>query len=250
MKSAEPRVIYGVNPVMEALKSGSETVERVVLSLSKSGSSTAQVVAAAKAAKVRIDRVPRGEIDRLAGRAKHQGVVAVVTGKYTYMVLEELIEQWQATGEVAFFVILDSIQDPQNLGSLIRGADCAGAHGVIITKDRSAKITPAVVKASAGATAHVSVSRVTNLTRAIEKLKEAGVWITALEAGEAETLYDVDLTSNTAIVLGSEGAGVRRLVKEASDHVVSLPISGGVNSLSAAQAGVVSMFEVMSQRMG
>ncbi len=250
MKSAEPRVIYGVNPVVEALKSGSETVERVVLSISKSGGSTAQVVAAAKAAKVRIDRVPRGEVDRLAGRAKHQGVVAVVTGKYTYTLLEELIEAWQATGEVAFFVILDSIQDPQNLGSLIRGADCAGAHGVIITKDRSAKVTPAVVKASAGATAHVPVSRVTNLTRAIEKLKEAGVWVTALEAGEGQTLYDVDLRSNTAIVLGSEGAGVRRLVKEACDHVVELPMSGAVNSLSAAQAGVISMFEVKRQRMG
>jgi 23S rRNA (guanosine2251-2'-O)-methyltransferase len=177
-------------------------------------------------------------------------VVAVVVGKYSYTLLEELIEAWQATGEPAFFVILDSIQDPQNLGSLIRGADCAGAHGIIITKDRSAKVTPAVAKASAGATAHVAVTRVTNLTRAIELLKEAGVWVTALEAGEGSTLYDIDLTSNTAIVLGSEGAGVRRLVKERCDHVVSLPIAGGVNSLSAAQAGVVSMFEVMRQRMG
>jgi 23S rRNA (guanosine2251-2'-O)-methyltransferase len=250
MKESGKRIIYGVNPVVEALRSGSETVERVVISTSKSGASTAQVVAAAKASKVRIDRVPRAEVDRLAEGAKHQGVVAVVVGKYSYTLLEELIEAWQATGEPAFFVILDSIQDPQNLGSLIRGADCAGAHGIIITKDRSAKVTPAVAKASAGATAHVAVTRVTNLTRAIELLKEAGVWVTALEAGEGSTLYDIDLTSNTAIVLGSEGAGVRRLVKERCDHVVSLPIAGGVNSLSAAQAGVVSMFEVMRQRMG
>ncbi len=250
MKGSESRVIYGVNPVTEVLLSGSENVERIVLSTSKSGGATAKVVAAAKAAKVRIDRVPRAEIDRLAERAKHQGVLAILSGKYSYTLLEDLIEQWRATGEAAFFVILDSIQDPQNLGSLIRGADCSGAHGVIITKDRSAKITPAVVKASAGATAYVSVSRVTNLSRAIELLKEAGVWVTALEAGEKETLYGVDLTSNTAIVLGSEGSGVRRLVKESCDHVVSLPLTGRVNSLSAAQAGVVSMFEVMRQRLG
>jgi 23S rRNA (guanosine2251-2'-O)-methyltransferase len=162
--------------------------------------------------------------------------------------LDDLIQAWKKSKRPAFFLILDSIQDPQNLGSLIRTAEAAGAHGVVIPKDRASEITPTVVKASAGATAHVSIAMVTNLVNAISTLKDEGVWVAAIEADASQSIYNTDFKSDTAVVIGSEGAGIRRLVKKTCDFSVAIPMSGKVNSLNAAQAGAVTMFEILRQR--
>lgn len=242
-------MIYGVNPVLEALKADPASISRIALSTGRRGAAAESIIKAAAGRSLRIERLSPRELDRAAGTAKHQGVVAFLSREFQYADLDDLVTKWKDSKSPAFFLILDSIQDPQNLGSLIRAADAAGVHGVVIPKDRASEITPAVVKASAGATAHVPVARVTNLVKAITALKAEGVWVAAVEADAAKSLYTAGFTSDTALVIGSEGCGIRRLVREASDFSISIPLKGMVNSLNAAQAGAIAMFEVLRQRM-
>ncbi len=241
------RIIYGVNPVAEALRSQSGGIERIIFSESRQV--PPGLMDAAKKKGVEIRKVPRHELDRLAGTDAHQGIAAMVRGEFGYKELEELLKAWKESGRRAFFLILDSIQDPQNLGSLIRAADAAGVHGVIIPKDRACEVTPAVVKASAGATEHARIAREVNISRAIERLKEAHVWVVGIEAGGTRDIYSTDLDMDIAIVVGSEGRGIRRLVKERCDMCVSIPMAGRLNSLNAAQAGAIAMFEAGRQRL-
>ncbi|MBI5809584.1 MAG: 23S rRNA (guanosine(2251)-2'-O)-methyltransferase RlmB [Deltaproteobacteria bacterium] len=241
------RVIYGINPVREALK-GTSPIEKILISSERSDRVIADIIRDAESAGVPVERAGKALLDRTAGGDNHQGAVAVFSEGFIYSDMDRLISAWKKSGHKAFFLILDSIQDPQNLGSLIRAAVAAGVHGVIIPKDRATAVTPSVVKASAGATAHAMIARETNLVRTIERLKEEQVWVTAIEADAKEEIYSANLQSDIALVIGSEGKGIRRLVREKCDLEASIPVSGGINSLNAAQAGVVAMFEAVRQR--
>ncbi len=242
------RIVYGVNPVLEALRGGG-AVDKVMVSSERADRAARDVVEAAKARKVEVARASKEELDRLCGTAVHQGVAAFLAGEFAYRDIDGLIAAWKGSGQAAFFLVLDSIQDPQNFGSLVRTAHAAGVHGIIIPKDRAAEVTPAVVKASAGATEHTLIAREVNLVRAVERLKDENVWVAGIEAGCEESIYEADLDRDLAIVVGSEGKGIRRLVRESCDFCLSIPMNGVLNSLNAAQAGAVAMFEARRQRL-
>ncbi len=240
------RIIYGVNPVKEALKGRPGEVEKILVSEKRGG--LEEILDAAEKRGIKVERLPRKRLDLAAETPTHQGVVAFLSTGYRYAGLDELIRAWKRSGERAFFLVLDSIQDPQNMGSLVRTAHVAGAHGVIVPKDRSALVTPAVVKASAGATEHTPIARVTNIAKAIEELKDEGVWVLAVETGSHEDIFTADLKRDLAIVIGSEGKGIRRLVRERCDFSATIPMAGRVESLNAAVAGAVALFEARRQR--
>ena len=242
------RIIYGVNPVIEAARGAPTSIEKILLSSARKDRAAANVAEAARAGNIEIVRVATKEIDALVEGGRHQGVAAVMAGEFAYTDIDELVRVWRASGERAFFLILDSVQDPGNLGSLVRGANAAGVHGVIIPKHRASLVTTAVEKASAGATAHTSIAAVTNIVRAIELLKKEGVWIYGLAPGGSADIYSADFRSDAALVVGGEGKGLGRLVRERCDHLVSIPMAGPLDSLNAAQAGVVAMFELKRQR--
>ncbi len=243
------RVIYGINPVTEALRAQGERIDRIYISEARADKVIEEILKIAKAKDIAVSKVPRHEIEKLADTKNHQGVAASFYGEFTYRDIDDLIEVWKKSDEPAFFLILDSIQDPQNLGSLIRAAVASGVHGIIIPKDRATEVTPSVVKASAGATAHALIAREVNLTRAIERLKKENVWVAGVEAGCREEIYRADLDRDLAMVIGSEGKGIRRLVLENCDFCVSIPMAGRLNSLNAAQAGAIALFEARRQRL-
>ncbi len=234
-------IIYGINPVLEALRAGRVRELRVG---DREGDRVRQLLALAAERGVRVRRVPAGSLDRDARRGVHQGVVADVEGVADHGV-EELIRDAEGP---ALIVVLDGIEDPHNLGAILRTADAAGVHGIIVQARRSASFDGAAAKASAGAVAHVKIAEVVNIARAVEELKGAGVWTVGL-AGEASTPYDaIDLTVPTAIVLGAEGSGLRRLVRERCDHLASIPMAGHVGSLNVSVAAGIALFEAVRQR--
>jgi 23S rRNA (guanosine2251-2'-O)-methyltransferase len=229
-------VIYGIRPVVESLRSRRREVFEV---LDAVGST--EVAKAAAASGVSVQKVPRARIEQLLRGGAHQGVAARV-GPYPYSTLEEMI-----TARDPLVVVLDGVTDPRNLGAVLRAADGAGASGVVIPKDRAVGVTAAAVKASAGASEHVPVARETNLRRATDRMKEAGVWVYAAEVGG--TVYtELDLTGPVALVLGSEGRGVRRLVREGCDGALSIPMLGAVGSLNVSVAAAVLLYEARRQR--
>ena len=233
-------LIYGLRPVVEALRSRRREVSEVLDSVGNE-----ELLAEAAARGVHVKRVPRELIEEQARGAVHQGVVARV-GPYPYSRLQEIL-----AAQAPLVVVLDGVTDPRNLGAVLRAADGAGASGVVVPKDRAAGVTPAAVKASAGASEHVPVARETNLRRALEKMKETGVWTYAAggDAGTRTTAYtDLDLAGPVALVLGSEGRGVRRLVREGCDGAVSIPMRGAVASLNVSVAAAVLLFEARRQR--
>lgn len=231
-----PETIYGVRPVIEALRGGRRKVLEV---LDATGS--AQVAQAAKAAGVFVQKVSQQRVAELASGAVHQGIVARVS-PYPYIELEDLLST-----PVPLVVVLDGVTDPHNLGAVLRVADAAGASGVVIPKDRAAGVTAAAVKASAGASEHVPVARVTNLRRAVDQMQRAGLWVYAAEVGGTE-YGDLDLTGPVGLVLGSEGRGVRRLVREGCDGAISIPMLGAVGSLNVSVAAAVLLYEARRQR--
>jgi 23S rRNA (guanosine2251-2'-O)-methyltransferase len=228
--------IYGIRPVVEALWSRKREVFEVL-----DAARNAEVENAASAAGIPVKKVPRARIEDLARGGAHQGVAAVV-GPYPYTDLDEIL-----TAPDPLIVVLDSVTDPRNLGAVLRAADGAGAIGVVIPKDRAVGVTAAAVKASAGASEHVSVVRETNLRRAIDRMKEAGVWVYAAEVG-GTTYSELNLSGSVALVLGSEGRGVRRLVREGCDGAVSIPMVGAVESLNVSVAAAILLYEVRRQR--
>lgn len=241
------QVIWGRNPVNEALR-GRRRVLRVYLAsgVSESGI-VADISERARQQNVPVQTVPRHELDRLAGSGEHQGAVAQVAD-YPYGDVDDILRRTRERGEIPFLLILDSLQDPQNFGSLLRTAEAVGVDGVIIPKRRAVGVTPAVVKASAGAVEHLEVAQVSNLVQMIESLKREGLWVVGVEAG-GQQLYDqTDLTGPIAIVVGSEGAGLGRLVRESCDFLIRLPMQGRVTSLNAAVAGSIVLYEVWRQR--
>ena len=242
------RTLYGVNPVRELLRAGGEGVSELWLA---EGSERARAfeelarLGSDLGAKVR--QAPRKKLDRLAGTDRHQGVVAVVAD-YRYRELDDLLAAAAAAGEPPLLVVLDGIEDPQNLGAIVRSAHALGAHGVVIPKDRAAGVTAAAAKASAGAVEHCPVARVTNLARALESLKEAGVWTVATDAEAEVELGAVDLALPTALVIGSEGAGVRPLVRDTCDRTARVPMKGKVGSLNASASAAIALYEAARQR--
>jgi len=227
-------IIYGVRPVVEALRSRRRRVIEVL-------DSTGGAEVSSAAGGVAVKKVSRDRVDELARGGVHQGVVARVES-YPYSSLEEIL----AVPE-PLVLVLDGVTDPRNLGAVLRAADGAGASGVVIPKDKAVGVTAAAVKASAGASEHVRVARVTNLKRAVDALKAADVWVYAAEAGGTD-YAKMDLAGPVAFVLGSEGRGVRRLVREACDGTVSVPLFGAVSSLNVSVAAAVLAYEARRQR--
>jgi 23S rRNA (guanosine2251-2'-O)-methyltransferase len=234
-------IIYGINPVAEALRAG--RVRRVRMA-QRGDKRVEEILALAREKGVRVERVDAPALDRDARGGLHQGVVAELEPQREYSV-EELVAM--APGP-ALIVVLDGIEDPHNIGAILRSVDAAGAHGVVRQARHAAPLGGVAMKASAGAAAAVRVATVVNIARAIEELKDAGVWTVGL-AGDAPERYDaVDLTVPTAIVLGAEGAGLRRLVRERCDRLIAIPMMGAVGSLNVSVAAGVTLFEAVRQR--
>ena len=230
-------LVYGVRPVVEALRSPRREVREV---LDSSGNK--DIASEAGRRGVRIKKVARQAVEELAEDAVHQGVIACV-GPYPYSGLEEIL-----TTENPLVLVLDGVTDPRNLGAVLRVADAAGVSGVVVPKDKAAGVTPAAVKTSAGASEHVRVARETNLRRAIDQMKEAGLWAFAAE-GDGKTIHtELDMAGSVALVLGSEGKGVRRLVREGCDGSVAIPMLGAIGSLNVSVAAAVLLYEAGRQR--
>lgn len=241
-----PEKVYGINPVREALRGDRKAFELFV----QESATDQRIGKLAKLAEERglaVRRRTREDLTRVSGSPHHQGVVLTVA-PFIYADFDELLDNLTKTGTPLFLLALDGIQDPQNLGALIRSAACAGVQGIIIPKDRACGITAVAEKASAGAVETVPIAQLTNLARALEQLKEAGCWVYGLVAGNDTTIYNADFSGNLVLVVGSEGDGIRPLVRKQCDHQVSIPLYGGVSSLNASVAGAIAMFEAAKQR--
>jgi 23S rRNA (guanosine2251-2'-O)-methyltransferase len=244
------RIVYGVNPVRELLRAGGEGLAELWLADGGArGPALGDLERLGRAAGAKVRHAPRPKLDRLAGTDHHQGVVAVVAD-FRYAELEDLLSAAQASGRPALLVVLDGVEDPHNLGAIIRSAHALGAHGVVIPRDRAVGVTPAVAKASAGAIERCPVARVTNVSKALEALKEAGVWSVALAADAEKPLSALDLRGPTALVLGSEGEGIRSLVRRTCDLAASIPMMGDFESLSVSASAAVALYETARQRRG
>ncbi len=236
-------LLVGRNPIREAIKSGRD-MERLLVARGELSGSAREIVAMAKEQHIVVQTVDRARLDEIA--PNHQGMIAFASA-FRYSTVEDMLALAKERGEDALLVILDGVTDPHNLGAIIRSAECAGAHGVIVPERRAVGLTPAAVKASAGAVEYLPVARATNITRLLETLKAQGVWIAAADmAGEAYT--KAPLTGPLAIVIGAEGSGVSRLVLEHCDRRVALPVRGKIDSLNASVAAGVLLYEVRRQR--
>ncbi len=241
-------ILYGRNVVYESLRAGRREFYKLVLAEGvRQTDAVGQIVFLAKQTGVPVDRTERRNLDRL-GNVHHQGVV-LETSEYPYSSLDDILAAAKARGEAVFLLLLDLLQDPQNVGSLLRTAEAVGVHGVVIQRRRAVGITPAVVHTSVGAVEHLLVAQVTNLVDAIGMLKAHDVWVAGLEALRgAQPYHEADLNGPLAVVVGSEGEGLRRLVRERCDFLLRLPMFGQVTSLNAAVAGSVVLYEALRQR--
>jgi 23S rRNA (guanosine2251-2'-O)-methyltransferase len=252
--------IYGLSPVLEALRAGRRPVEKLLVAAGAQPSRLAELMEAAKRARVAVERRARRELDDLTRRANHQGVVALLAlspqasassaasphaSRSEYADAEAILS---SLGGPPLVVLLDNVEDPHNLGAILRSCEGAGVDGVFLPGHRAAGLSETVAKTSAGAVEYVRVARVTNLVPLIEDLKERGLWVVGLEGGTETGYTEFDLTGPLALVFGSEGKGLRRLVREKCDAVVSIPMRGQVNSLNVSVAAGVVLFEVLRQR--
>ena len=236
--------IYGVLPVLEALRSGARRIERIVIAEGTRHERLREVIEAARSAGLPVRREPRASLDRLSGRANHQGVVAIGAAA-TYADAQDLLSRVRPA---TIFIILDGVEDPHNLGAIIRTAECAGAAGVILPERRAAHITEVVAKTSAGAVEYLPVARVTNLATFIEQLKKANVWVIGVEQSGEMGYGDFDYSGALALIFGGEGHGLHRLVRERCDALISIPMRGRITSLNVSVAVGVVLFEAMRQR--
>jgi 23S rRNA (guanosine2251-2'-O)-methyltransferase len=243
------QIIYGRQPVLAALRRGEAPLEEILVAEGLGGRFFSEVRDLARAAGVRLKQVPRPALDRICRTANHQGV-AVRRADFVYRDLEDLLEGLAGRPEPALLVAADSLTDPMNLGNLCRSALAAGAHGLIIPKDRAAGVTPTVIKAAAGALEVLPVCRVTNLAETLIRLKEADLWVVGAEAGASLSIYDSDLTVPLALVIGGEDTGIRPRVRQQCDLLLAIPFaSEAISSLNAAAAGAVALFEIRRQRL-
>lgn len=242
----EECTLIGRNAVLEGFRSG-KTIDKLFILDGCQDGPVKTILREAKKQNTLVKFVSKEKLDSLSDRGKHQGVVAIAAA-FEYAELEDLFKKAEEKGEDPFFILCDEIEDPHNLGAIIRTANLAGAHGVIIPKRRAVGLTSTVAKVSAGALHYTPVARVTNLVRTIEELKERGMWFACADMG-GEVMYHQNLTGPIGLVIGNEGNGVSRLVKEKCDFVVSIPMKGDIDSLNASVAAGVLSFEIVRQRM-
>ena len=244
-QDGQTSLIEGRNEVIEALRSG-RTIDRLYVLDGSHDGKIETIKREAKKAGIRIDFIDRKRLDTMSLTGNHQGVVAK-TAAYSYAEVDDILQRAEEKGEEPFIFVLDGIEDPHNLGAMIRTADVCGAHGVIIPKDRAVGLTATVAKASAGAINYVPVAKVTNLTRAMEELKQKGIWFAGADM-DGELMYACNLRGPMGIVIGAEGKGLSRLVKEKCDYIVRIPLHGNIDSLNASVACGVLAYEVVRQR--
>jgi 23S rRNA (guanosine2251-2'-O)-methyltransferase len=240
-------LIVGRQPVLEALKSR-QPIERILILHGTAGSHINQAIQLAHKLAVPVKETDKERFTELAGDTLTQGIIAIIDS-YHYAEVEEILAIAQQKNEPPFILILDEIEDPHNLGALIRSAECAGIHGIIIPLHNAASVNSTVAKTSAGATAHLPIARVTNIAQTLDELKKAGVWIVGTELETVKLYYEHDYRGSLAIVIGNEGKGIRRLVKEKCDFLVKIPMHGKIESLNASVAGALVMFEAAKSRI-
>jgi 23S rRNA (guanosine2251-2'-O)-methyltransferase len=248
-------VLYGLHPVEEAVRSGAARLDQVILARERKDARLERLAGICRAAGVRVSLESRDHLTRMAHTDAHQGAVAVVRER-AYLDVEDLLANRPADRNAAangtrrhsFFLALDGIEDPHNLGALLRTADGAGVDGVILPERRSAPISATVAKTSAGASEHVRIARVTNLVRALEQMKQANVWVLGLDERGTPDYTNFDFRTDCVLVLGREGAGLHDLVKKTCDHLLRIPMAGMVSSLNVSVAGAIVMYEAMRQR--
>ncbi|MDD6077266.1 MAG: 23S rRNA (guanosine(2251)-2'-O)-methyltransferase RlmB [Oscillospiraceae bacterium] len=239
-------LIEGRNAVIEALRAG-RTIDKIYIAKGDVDQTLGHIASKARSAGVVVVEADRRKLDAMSQTHAHQGVIALCAVK-EYCTVADILAIAQARGEPPFVIVCDEISDPHNLGAIIRSAECAGAHGVIIPKRRSAGLTAVVDKTSAGAVEHVAIARVPNLSAAIGELKKSGLWVYGAAAEGASPMWQTDLTGPVCLVIGSEGDGIGRLVRENCDFLVSIPLKGQISSLNASAAAAVLMYEVLRQR--
>lgn len=238
--------LAGKHPVLEALKAG-RALNKIWLSNQAQRNLVQPILEEAKSRGVVVQFADKKKLDSLVPNMQHQGVVAQAAA-VSYAEVDDLLARAKERGEAPFLILLDEVEDPHNLGSILRSVDCTGAHGVIVPKRRSASLTAVVAKTSAGAVEYVPVARVANLAQTIDRLKEEGVWVAGTDASAEQDVYKANLSGPLAIVIGSEGKGISRLIREKCDFLVSLPMFGHVNSLNASVAAGVILYEAVRQR--
>ncbi|MGV8154058.1 MAG: 23S rRNA (guanosine(2251)-2'-O)-methyltransferase RlmB [Alkaliphilus sp.] len=238
--------IFGRNPVLEALKAERE-IDKIMISKDSKDGSIKKIIALAKEKKIVVQYVEKPKIKEVSDSDAHQGVVALIAA-YEYSSIEEILEKAALKNKKPFILVLDEINDPHNLGSIIRTAEAVGADGVIIGKRRTVGLTAVVAKTSAGALEYMPVAKVTNISQALDTLKKAGLWVTGADLSGEKSHYESDLKGAIALVIGNEGKGISRLVKEKCDFLVKLPMDGQISSLNASVAAAVLMYEVYRQR--
>lgn len=243
----EELTIEGRNAVIEAFRSG-KTIDKLFVQEGSQDGPIHTILREAKKHDTIVNFVKKERLDQLSDTGKHQGVIAFAAA-YEYAEVEDMLKAAEEKGEAPFLFLLDNIEDPHNLGAIIRTANLAGAHGVIIPKRRAVGLTATVARTSAGALNYTPVAKVTNLSKTIEELKERGMWFVCADMG-GQTMYDLDLKGPMGLVIGNEGEGVSRLVKEKCDFVASIPMKGNIDSLNASVAAGVLAYEIVRQRMG
>ena len=242
-----PEYVWGRNPVLETLRSPRQVKRILLVEGQRESPAVVAIVQEAERRHIPIETVPRHRLDQISKGAVHQGCVALVEAR-KYVDLDDILAYAHQKNEDPFLLILDAIQDVNNLGSLLRSAEAAGVHGIVLPRHEAAEVNATVVKTSAGASEHLLIAQETNLTRVIEYLKKQNIWVIGL-AGEASALYDqADLTGPLALVVGNEGKGISRLVREHCDLLIKLPMHGIINSLNAAVAGSIVLYEALRQR--
>lgn len=241
-------IIEGRNAVIEALRVG-RSIDKIFIAKGETDKTLGHIASKAREAGIVVVDADRRKLDNMSVTHSHQGVIALV-GVNEYCSVEDILAVAEKKGEAPFVIVCDEVSDPRNLGAIIRSAECAGAHGVIIPKRRSAGLTAIVGKASAGAAEHMAIARVPNIPAVLKELKGKGLWVYGAAAGGSNGLWDTDFTSAMALVIGSEGDGIGRLVRENCDFIVNIPMVGKINSLNASAAASVIMYEVLRQRSG
>lgn len=240
-------LIIGRNAAMEALKSD-KTIEALYITNGPKEGSINAIINLAKDKKIVIKEVDKKKLDSMAAGAVHQGVIAKIT-PYNYFEVKDILEEARRKNEAPFIIILDELEDPHNLGSIVRTAETCGVHGIIIPKRRNVGVTPTVYKSSVGAVEHVKIAKVTNINSIIDDLKEQGIWVYGADIEGKEYSYEVDFSGPCALIIGSEGRGISKLTLKKCDKLVKIPMIGKINSLNASVAGGIMMYEVLKGRL-
>ncbi|QAA30802.1 23S rRNA (guanosine(2251)-2'-O)-methyltransferase RlmB [Clostridium manihotivorum] len=240
-------IVEGRNAVIEALKSD-RTIEQILIASGNMEGSINKVIAIAREKKIVIKEVDRKKLDSISETGAHQGVIAIVT-PFKYSEVEDILRYAEEKGEKPFIVILDELEDPHNLGSIVRTAELSGVHGIIIPKRRNVGVTATVYKSAAGAIEHMKIAKVTNINTVIDELKELGIWVYGAEIDGDSYSYETDFSGPCALIIGSEGRGMSKLTKDKCDKLVKIPMVGKINSLNASVAGGIMMYEILKSRL-